>query len=72
MRDQSMAVNDLSKHLHARASDWAIRKMGIPTAEGQEGRQGEPFFSYWLGKIGDAQVGPFYLGTFGLLSLICG
>ena len=29
-------------------------------------------FSYWLGKLGDAQVGPLYLGTLGVASLICG
>lgn len=29
-------------------------------------------FSYWLGKIGDAQIGPFYLGWTGVASLICG
>ena len=26
------------------------------------GRDGTPFMSYWLGKIGDAQFGPIYLG----------
>ncbi len=36
------------------------------------GRDGTPFFSYWLGKIGDAQIGPIYLGWTGLASLICG
>ena len=35
-------------------------------------RRGQPFFSYWLGKIGDAQIGPFYLGTTGFLSIVCG
>lgn len=35
-------------------------------------RSGKPFFSYWLGKIGDAQVGPFYLGWLGVASLFCG
>ncbi|MEY3553004.1 MAG: hypothetical protein RL735_1352 [Pseudomonadota bacterium] len=30
------------------------------------------FFNYWLGKIGDAQIGPIYLGVSGLLSLVCG
>jgi photosynthetic reaction center M subunit len=35
------------------------------------GRSGEPLFSYWLGKIGDAQIGPFYLGGLGLASIIC-
>jgi photosynthetic reaction center M subunit len=31
-----------------------------------------PRMNYWLGKIGDAQVGPFYLGATGVASLICG
>jgi photosynthetic reaction center M subunit len=35
------------------------------------GRDGKPFFVYWLGKFGDAQVGPFYLGGLGLASIIC-
>ncbi|MFN0218728.1 MAG: photosynthetic reaction center subunit M [Hyphomicrobium sp.] len=29
-------------------------------------------FSYWAGKMGDAQLGPVYLGTTGLISLVCG
>ncbi len=29
-------------------------------------------FNYLLGKIGDAQVGPIYLGYLGVLSLVCG
>ena len=35
-------------------------------------RQGQPFFSYWAGKIGDAQVGPVYLGTLGVMSIVSG
>ncbi|MCP1675828.1 photosynthetic reaction center M subunit [Natronocella acetinitrilica] len=35
-------------------------------------RQGQPFFSWLAGKLGDAQIGPVYLGTTGVLSLICG
>ncbi len=27
--------------------------------------------SYWLGKIGDAQIGPIYLGGLGFASLVC-
>jgi photosynthetic reaction center M subunit len=46
--------------------------MGVPIETGPWERQGEPVFSYWLGKIGDAQIGPVYLGTLGLASLICG
>ena len=33
---------------------------------------GRPVLNYWLGRIGDAQVGPIYLGWLGLASLICG
>lgn len=35
-------------------------------------RLGKGNFYYWLGKFGDAQVGPFYLGWTGLASLLCG
>ncbi len=47
---------------------------GVP-AEQREGafvRQGTPFFSYWAGKFGDAQIGPFYLGWAGVASLMFG
>ncbi len=45
---------------------------GVPFQAGAWDRQGKPGFSYWLGKIGDAQIGPLYLGTLGLASLMCG
>jgi photosynthetic reaction center M subunit len=45
---------------------------GVPVARGPWEREGKPFFSYLLGILGNAQVGPVYLGTLGLLSLICG
>ncbi len=35
-------------------------------------RQGKPFFSYWVGWFADAQIGPIYLGSVGVLSVICG
>jgi photosynthetic reaction center M subunit len=35
-------------------------------------RQGKGTLVYWLGVIGDAQIGPIYLGTLGLMSLLCG
>lgn len=35
-------------------------------------RQGGPWFVNLLGKFGDAQVGPFYLGFLGLASILCG
>jgi photosynthetic reaction center M subunit len=45
---------------------------GAPLKWGQENRIGKPFHSYVLGLIGAAQVGPFYLGTCGLMSIVCG
>jgi photosynthetic reaction center M subunit len=44
---------------------------GVAVEPGIYDRQGGGFY-YWLGKLGDAQVGPFYLGFTGLVSLICG
>ncbi len=37
-----------------------------------EDRAGAPVFSYWMGKIGNAQIGPVYLGWWGVASLIFG
>lgn len=45
---------------------------GVALPRGTWVRQGRPRFSHLLGRIGDAQVGPIYLGWFGLASLICG
>ncbi|WP_006787498.1 photosynthetic reaction center subunit M [Thiorhodospira sibirica] len=44
---------------------------GVELKDSPWGRDGKPFFSYWLGKIGDAQIGPVYLGFTGVASLIC-
>jgi photosynthetic reaction center M subunit len=46
--------------------------MGVPLRDTNFTRQGTPVFNRWLGKIGDAQIGPFYLGFLGLASLMCG
>ena len=32
---------------------------GVPLDTGQRDRLGKPGFAYWLGKIGDAQIGPY-------------
>jgi len=45
---------------------------GTPVERGERERVGGTGFSYWLGKIGDAQLGPIYLGFTGVASLICG
>ncbi len=43
---------------------------GIPLPRGDEPRIGEGKLNYWIGKIGNAQIGPIYLGTLGLISLV--
>ena len=45
---------------------------GLPIDETFGQRYGTGVFSYWLGKIGDSQLGPIYLGFWGLTSLMCG
>jgi photosynthetic reaction center M subunit len=46
--------------------------MGVPhQVKGVWNRDGQPFFVHLFGRLGDAQVGPFYLGTLGLASIIC-
>ena len=44
---------------------------GVP-ASGGDPRIPAAGFSYWLGKIGDAQLGPVYLGWAGVLALVTG
>lgn len=45
---------------------------GVPLGPGNDNRTGKPFFSYWIGKIGNSQIGPIYLGWLGTISLVCG
>ena len=45
---------------------------GIPLEGPHWPRVGKPRLNYWLGIIGDAQIGPVYLGWLGLASLLCG
>ena len=45
-------------------------EMGVPVAV--DARWGRPFHSYLLGLIGNAQVGPIYVGYLGALSFACG
>ena len=46
--------------------------LGVPLYRDQYGRTGKPFHVYLLGLIGDAQIGPIYLGLTGVASAICG
>ena len=46
--------------------------MGVPHDRGQADRLVKPFHWHLVGKFGDAQIGPFYLGFYGLASIVCG
>jgi photosynthetic reaction center M subunit len=69
LRVQAMAQY---QNIFTRVQVHAAPEMGVPLPAGDWDRENEPFFQYWLGKFGDAQVGPVYLGTFGIASLVCG
>lgn len=45
---------------------------GVPLGPGNDRRTGKPGFQYLLGILGDAQIGPIYLGGIGIASLLCG
>src|SRR6056297_1702998 len=45
---------------------------GAPLPETDEDRVGEAWFSHLMGRIGNAQIGPIYLGWLGVLSLAFG
>lgn len=45
--------------------------VALPPGDSQR-KMRQPAFSYWLGKIGNGQIGPFYLGTIGFWSIACG
>ncbi len=47
-------------------------ELGFPLPAGSSPRKGTPFFSYLMGKLGNAQIGPIYLGFLGSLSLVFG
>ena len=43
---------------------------GVALRPGSSARETQTTFNYWLGKIGDAQIGPIYLGVTGVVSAI--
>lgn len=48
-------------------------EMGIPLPPEEQGeRLTDTTFSYWMGKFGQAQIGPIYLGWLGMASLLFG
>ena len=61
-----------NQNLWTRVQVHAPVDTGVPLRGGTWGRDGKPILSYLAGKIGDAQIGPIYLGTTGVFSLIFG
>lgn len=47
-------------------------ELGVALPKHDWSRDGKPFFVWLAGKLGNAQIGPIYLGTFGLISLLTG
>jgi photosynthetic reaction center M subunit len=45
---------------------------GVPLPAEDSGRIGPPFFLHLAGRLGNAQIGPIYLGWLGLASLLFG
>jgi photosynthetic reaction center M subunit len=47
-------------------------EMGVDTNEVDPWRIGQPGFVHWIGRIGNAQIGPMHLGWTGVFSLLSG
>jgi len=60
------------QNLFTRLQPVGPAQIGPELPQGDSPRTGKPFFIYWLGWIGNAQIGPIYLGGLGLASLILG
>ncbi len=46
-------------------------ELGVHLPPGNNERIGKGSFNYWIGKIGNAQIGPIYIGTLGFASIVC-
>ena len=59
------------QNIFTRVQVRTVPDPGLPIPNAEE-RLGKGGFSYWIGKFGDAQIGPIYLGWTGLVSLLLG
>ncbi|KWV90901.1 photosynthetic reaction center subunit M [Erythrobacter sp. YT30] len=50
----------------------APAEMGVPHRDNSEPRIAATGYSYWMGKFGQAQLGPVYLGWLGMISIAFG
>jgi photosynthetic reaction center M subunit len=60
------------QNLFTRVQVHAPSYPGVSLAPREDKRLGPPIHSHLLGWIGDAQLGPIYLGWFGVVSLLLG
>ena len=60
------------QNIFTRVQVRSVSETGMPLPSGSFRRLGQPWFAYWLGKFGNAQIGPIYLGWTGIASLFCG
>jgi photosynthetic reaction center M subunit len=60
------------QNIYTRVQVHGPDDMGVALPKGDDKRSGSVRHAYWFGKLGDAQIGPNYLGIFGTVSLICG
>ncbi len=60
------------QNIFTRVQVYGHPEMGVPVATPIWQRAGTPRYVKWLGRFGEAQIGPIYLGTLGLASLVTG
>ncbi|MBK1673972.1 photosynthetic reaction center subunit M [Ectothiorhodospira shaposhnikovii] len=60
------------QNIFNRVQVQAEPEAGVPLPNGDRERIGKPLLFYWAGKLGNAQIGPIYLGWTGLASIMFG
>ncbi|MFP4079106.1 MAG: photosynthetic reaction center subunit M [Ectothiorhodospira sp.] len=60
------------QNIFNRVQVQAEPEAGVPIEGGKRERIGKPIVNHWLGLVGNAQLGPIYLGWTGLLSIVFG
>jgi photosynthetic reaction center M subunit len=67
-----MLTNIPYQNLFTRVQPVGPAHDGVELPEGNSPRTGQPFLVYLFGLLGNAQLGPIYLGGLGIVSLITG
>ncbi len=67
-----MLTNVPYQNLFTRVQATGPTHHGVELPAGNVERDGEPFLVHLFGRLGNAQLGPIYLGPLGLISLITG